>query len=444
MTDTFLPAFHSFLSRTVQDYLPSVPDSDQPPPSTVIVHPSRRLILQELHPNIPNIQFSSRHQAELLELSVSSFHVFGILPTGAGKSVAIFGPALIHPTRLVVVVTPFIALTDDLDRKLSGMNISGGKWCDKPNPHTARIILVSAHEAGSDEFVPWLEAIKPRLLRVVFDEAHHILLSADYRQCFKNFPLLTRVGVPFTFLSATLKPSSVTAICDVMNIPLALVRQVRASTARPNIQLAVSKVEPDHLFSSIHNLFHTIHLQPLERGLIFCTTRTHCEDLAAVLNLPFYIGPMHEDPAINSDRKKALDLSWRSGETPWMVCTLCFGQGIDQPHVRWVLHLEVRNMTNFWQEIGRAGRDRQPAFSHVFYSSLPKLSSSDPDDHAGVKDIRAYLDTPQCRRISLRSYDTDPPHSCGSLPFSQHCDYCSTAQASFFFILHFISFFKFP
>jgi superfamily II DNA helicase RecQ len=419
-----LPAVQSIFSDMSRNqFYPQ--DSATQRPTQISVHPSRRNILAALHPQIHNIQFTSPQQAELLEASMGGLHIFGVLPTGGGKSIAIFGPALIDPSCLIVAITPFIALTDDLDRRLSGTTIPGGKWRSLTDPHSARIVLVSAHEAGSDDFVPWLFAVKSRLRRIVIDEAHHILLSLHYRPCFAFFHLMTQLGVPFTFLSATLMPISIPAICKAMSIPLSLTQVIRASTRRPNIQLNVIKVDRQDIFTHVKNLFDSITLLPGEKGLIFCTTRDDCKTLAALLEIPYYIGPMDsEDHVKNNAIKSSLDHSWRSGETPWLVCTMCFGQGIDEPSVRYVINVEARSLVNAFQEIGRAGRDGKPSFSYFFYSHLPSLSGITGDDHAGVLEMRNYLETNQCRQLTLGVFDEVRPHSCAAVANSQLCDMC--------------------
>jgi hypothetical protein len=103
---------------------------------------------------------------------------------------------------------------------------------------------------------------------------------------------------------------------------------------------------------------------------------------------------------------------------------LCFGQGIDLDQVRHVIHVEVANLKNYLQEIGRAGRDGQLAYAHLFFTHLPPLSFiSSPEDHQGVIPMREFLEINRCRNISLHTVADGTSHSCAALG-CVFCDFC--------------------
>lgn len=70
--------------------------------------------------------FTCPEQADLVSSVGSPFHVFGVLPTGAGKSLAFFGAPYLLPDNLFIVINPLIALTADLEHRLRDTGISGG------------------------------------------------------------------------------------------------------------------------------------------------------------------------------------------------------------------------------------------------------------------------------------------------------------------------------
>jgi superfamily II DNA helicase RecQ len=350
------------------------------------------------------------------------------MPTGSGKSLSFFSAPLIFPKKIFIVITPLVALTEDLSRRLAATNIRGGKWHDITDPLTTQLVLVSAHEAGTHAFYLWAKALGALLGRFFIDEAHHLYQSDSYRSCFDLFELLVRLSVPFTFLSATIFPISVPFLCEKMRIDPALLHTIRAPTARPNIKLTRThcKDQKDLLLQLQHR-FESVRLAPGEKGLIFCTTIANCKAVSTLLGIPYYIANMDPDPAINLAKRNEISQKWREGLTAsdcWVVATLCFGQGIDENGVRYVFHYEVNNLTNYTQEIGRVGRDGEPSFAHLFYTNLPDLSRAESiHDLQGITYMRDFIEVDRCRRLSLAPLDMEV-HSCCAIPGAQRCDYC--------------------
>ncbi|KAJ3871558.1 hypothetical protein F5051DRAFT_446066, partial [Lentinula edodes] len=130
-------------------------------PRRASVHPAARQALKAVlrRKYNPSTRFTSAKQAELVNsVPGSSLHVFGIIKTGGGKSLAFFGAPFLFPKKLFVVVSPVVALTQDLRRRLLETCINGGIWNEEPiDIHAAQLVLVSAaHKAGTDEFHNWI------------------------------------------------------------------------------------------------------------------------------------------------------------------------------------------------------------------------------------------------------------------------------------------------
>jgi superfamily II DNA helicase RecQ len=413
---------------TIQNHQPSLP-----PP--IFVHPNLLTILQPLLPYGQTPRFTCQQQAEAIQSCTSQFHVLVVMPTGSGKSLAFFGAPLLVPDKLFIVVTPLIALTDDMARRLAATRIEGGKWSPSINPFTAQLVLVSAHQAATTDFFLWAKTNIQRVHRIFIDEAHHVITSDNYRECFQLFDMITELGRPITFLTATLFERSIPRLCERMRINPSLLVEIRASTARPNVKISVTHCPNFKAMThDIHTLVESIELGPNERGLIFCTTVTNCKIIASALGVDYYVARVKEQEDENTRERARLDAQWRDGIAPphrWMVATLCFGQGIDFPGVRWVIHAEVRNLLTYTQEIGRAGRDGNPAHARLFYTRLPMLTD-DPStqDHEGVREMIDFLEFPQCRRLTIGRLDPIPA-SCAALS-AQLCDHCEEATLVFF------------
>jgi superfamily II DNA/RNA helicase len=399
--------------------------------SPILVSPNLLKTITPLLPYGRSPAFTIPHQAEAIQSSMINSHVLIVMPTGSGKSLSFMAvPLLLRPSqkKIVVVITPLVALTEDMSRRLAATDIRAAKWTATQSPFDMELLLVSAHQAGTHEFFRWAVTNADWVHRIFIDEAHHIYLSLVYRDCFKLFHRLTEIGKPITFLSATIFPHSVPYLCEIMKIDPSLLLHIRAPITRSNLKIHATKFDDfDSMMGAVRSLVRSIDLGSQDRGLVFCTTTAHCRLTAKMLGVDYYVAQItpHEDQ--NAQEKTRLDDQWRNGLLPshrWMVATLCFGQGIDLSGIRYVIHIELRNLIDYLQEIGRAGRDGNPASVHAFYTRLPPITDAKlPHDHAGVLPLRDFLETVSCRRLSLRSIDRDA-HSCGALIDGQLCDNC--------------------
>ncbi|KAF5366490.1 hypothetical protein D9615_010644 [Tricholomella constricta] len=432
--DDHAEAFGSALiSRVIQSL--GVPLQTTPNSSVITVHPQ---LLSRLAPLLPHDlppKFTCPEQAELVQSCLTRKHVLAILPTGSGKSLAFFGVAQLLPEKLFVVVAPLTALVEDLARRLASTTISGGIY---PSVDSAndRLILVAAHLAATEKFRCWANAIHDRLERIFIDEAHHIYTS-DFRDCFKLFEILTSLQKPITFLSATIFPSSVDTLCARMKIPRSLLHEIRAPPNHVNVKYSVEHVKDrGDIVERIRAVMQTVipFMHDDERGLIYCTTVADVIQVSQMLDIPYYISKVVVDPMENAKTKQERMQVWREGKNAkdrWMVATMCFGQGIDFDKVRCVIHHQVRNLMNFVQEVGRAGRDGRLAFSYVFWSREPSLERDEfghvlDGDNTGVMGMRRFLITRACRLLEFACVD-GIAHSCASIAPTPLCDNCSAA-----------------
>lgn len=408
-TNSYMTTLGSNVVRLISDHLGANTQANiRYPP--LLVRPDIHQVLRELFPGQLSLTFKSVQQAELVESARHPEHVLCVCPTGHGKTIGIFGAAILKPKCLFVVITPLVALTADLFRRLCSTRITGGVWPqlgDVPDP---RVVIVSAHRAAEPEFISFCKNSSHRLARIFFDEAHHLYTSAYRAKVFDLLHLLTTLAVPITFLSATIFPRSVSFLCESMHVDVRLLRVIRMPTYRPNIQYTVQRcTDQDALMDALQNKFSTITLAPHERGLIYCTTVAACQTVSNLLAIPYYTSTIvNDDPVANSNLKTELSHAWRfaqkinattsqierSPNLQWMVATLCFGQGIDHEHVRWAIHVEIQNAMDFLQESGRIGRDGKKAYSHTFYTDMPWTTIGEAGDHQGVQAARDFLGSP--------------------------------------------------
>ncbi|KAJ3752464.1 hypothetical protein EV360DRAFT_75332 [Lentinula raphanica] len=398
------------------------------------VHPSARLALKQALGRGLSRGFTSQEQAELINSVGSSLHVFGIIETGGGKSMAFFAAPFLLPDALFIVISPLKALTDDLKRRLRETGISGGVW-PSPDVHwdTSQLVLVSVHQAAGQDFHNLIRApaIHTRLRRIFFDEAHKIPSDITYRPLFGFIHHLTRAGIPITFLSGSLMPRMIPRILDIMKIEdLSLVDEIRRDTGRPNLKYILQKTEKETHDHTLHAFISTqlATLGPSERGMIFAESRAQANMLAEDLGIPVY-------HALLADDVKTLSANrWRMGSVPqdrMIVATEAFGAGINEPHVRIVIHSNPWSLTNFLQETGRAGRDGKPAVCYTLFHRIPPALSpkiiEETGDPSGQMEMREALQTANCIRLVFQCMDRRS-HSCSALPQSELCSNCEQLE----------------
>ncbi|KAF9489145.1 hypothetical protein BDN71DRAFT_1435597 [Pleurotus eryngii] len=401
--NTRLPAFGDqivlTLSRALYHHIPNLSTSFPlllPSSTTVNVHPSRLKCLQRL---FRSKSFKSPKQATIFEYILQNLHLaFGILGTGGGKSLMFYGPPLVEPSGITVVVLPFIALAEEQFSTAEMHSIPISMWPnDNINFDTVQLIIVPAHEAGTELFVNFVKAtvgIK-KLKRIIYDEAHQILMSA-YHSCYDNLSCVTVQNDPLHFLSATLLPQSVAAIAHAARFHLDTFCDV--STEKDN------KWMLERVVSICHSEYSK--LEEKDRILIYYSSYDECDTLKVLLGYPVYKSKIEDglDPSTNATCRKAISDDWRVGNPRTLIATTSFGNGIDYAHVRLVVTLNPYNASDTVQQTGRAGAD----------------------DHGGVGLLHMLYSTNDCIQICLGNFD-EHTYSCVAHG-SSHTLLCSRCE----------------
>ena len=363
-----------------------------------------------------------------------------IMPTGGGKSLTYQVPALLFD-GLTVVVSPLIALMKDQVEQLHALGVSAVFLNSSLSPEEyqqnmeavksgrAKLLYVAPETLLTPRIYSLLSSLKLDLLAI--DEAHCISewghdFRPEYRQLAdvrRKFPSAVCMA-----LTATATPR---VRADIMSsLGFTQSNEFLASFNRENLFIEVlPKRDP------IAQTLKFLENFKDQSGIIYCFSRKQVDDLAATLaRYKYSVRPYHAGLE-DVDRRRNQEAFIRD-DVQIIVATIAFGMGINKPNVRFVIHFDLpKSIENYYQEIGRAGRDGLPAHCLLLYSygDASKIryfidQKEDPERSASYQHLDAmtrYAEGSSCRRKPLLSYfgDTYAQENCGN------CDNCGTEES---------------
>jgi ATP-dependent DNA helicase RecQ len=299
-------------------------------------------------------------QLQAMEQVMSGHDVLVVLPTGAGKSAIYQVPALLldGPT---LVVSPLITLQQD---QLEGI-------ADTQAPEA---VAVNSTQRSGEHKQAW-EAIRQgkaeyEVSLFVVDEAHCVSTwGHDFRPDYLRLgTVIERLGHPrVVALTATAALPVRREI--VQQLCLRKHREVIASFDRPNLHLAVERFtdDPDKQHSVITRVRALTADPATRRGLMYVASRTDAEFYADEL-AQCGVGVAAYHAGMKAADRERVHEQFLADELDVVVATSAFGMGIDKPNVRFVVHAAVpESLDSYYQQIGRAGRDGQPAEITLLY-----------------------------------------------------------------------------
>ena len=326
-------------------------------------------------------------QRHCLQHLVDGHDVLAILPTGSGKS-AIYQLAGEVLGGLTLVVSPLIALQQDQQVSMQGSGLRGAAVLNGQTGKRRRqeiqdavrdgelgYLLLAPEQLIGETTRDWLAQHPPRL--VVVDEAHCVSeWGHDFRPDYRALGKMIAAFEPRPRVLG-LTATATTAVRDDIVEQLGMVEPIvhAADPDRPNLHLSV-EICPDTatkdrlLVPRLRELAGAAGCDDPGRctGIVYVATHANTQHVAELLqeqNLPAvtYHGGM------SKTRRNTRMQAFMSGDKPIMVATSAFGMGVDKANVRFVIHYDVPDsLDNYFQQIGRAGRDRQPAAAHLFYT----------------------------------------------------------------------------
>ena len=306
-----------------------------------------------------------RGQREAIEAVLRGRDALAVMPTGQGKSLCFQLPATLTP-GLTVVVSPLISLMKDQVDALRARGIAASAFhsglaegerdrvVQDMQLGRLRLLYLAPERIQHGWFVRSLRTAGVSLL--VVDEAHCIShWGHDFRPDYLRLAELRRQldAPPCLALTATATVKVQDDICDRLELRLPL--RVVTGFRRPNLCFSIETCNgKDDKLKLSEGLLNEV---TDGSAIIYCATRRHVEDVAAVLAkkgraVGYYHGGLADDVRATAQEK------FRAGTVKVLVATNAFGMGIDKADVRLIIHYDVPGSVDaYYQEAGRAGRD---------------------------------------------------------------------------------------
>jgi len=389
-------------------------------------------------------------QAELISHILQREDVFGIMPTGAGKSLCYQIPALLM-NGMTIVISPLISLMQDQVTALRTNGIPAACLNSMLNETEYKSVLRQVYQGEIKILYVAPERLQTVSMQRIAESIPVSMITVDEVHCVSQW------GQDF-------RPSYLNIVSFLEHLPYRPVLSVFTATATQEVAQDVRKIlhlkqpfclttgfnrenlyfgveQPRDKFQALLNFLRN---HPDETGIIYCISRRLVEQVTEDLNHAGFPAVRYHAKLTDEERCQNQN-AFLYDKIHLIVATNAFGMGIDKSDVSFVIHYNMpKNLENYYQEAGRAGRDGSPAECILFYDTSDiKINQffidnfgenleTDPEIKEKLRQkeqqrlwkIRKYCTGNTCLRNYLLNYFGDnAPEYCGNCSFCRiHCE----------------------
>jgi ATP-dependent DNA helicase RecQ len=322
-------------------------------------------------------------QKEIVESIISGQDTLAIRSTGSGKSICFQVPALYYPGT-TLVISPLISLMADQVDALNKLNIpttfinsslsrnESQQRIKNLVSHQYKLVYLSPEKLGSKSFAKILPQLKVNFIAI--DEAHCISMwGHDFRPSYQRIPLfISRLPTKpvLGVFTATATDRIAADIKQWLNLSNPVV--FKQSALRTNLNLNVihcqSRAEKQLALIKLLKNYQE------KTGIVYCTTRRSTQIIADMINYLNIRQQLTDSRAeayhggLDSEKRAEIQERFMKNQSKIICATNAFGMGVDKSDIRYVIHYQLpANLENYYQEVGRAGRDGDKSECFLLY-----------------------------------------------------------------------------
>lgn len=339
--------------------------------------PNQWSVVQQTFKKIWGYDDLRESQREIVTSLLQGQDSLAIMATGGGKSICFQLPAILKD-GLTLVISPLLALMEDQVRDLKSRNLPAA--CLHSNLSqiqrrevlrslaNIRLLYISPETLLSPPVWSQLSDRRLKITGLMLDEAHCLVQWGDsFRPSYRRLGAVRkalmqqkpddhpRIAIAAFTATADLEATAELQTCLHLENPSI----VRTSPYRPHLSLKVEIAWTPAGRKSRTLKF--IRDRKGQSGLIYVRSRRDAEMLATWLQENSFATAAYH-AGLPPQERHHIEKQWLTNQYPFVICTSAFGLGINKPDTRWVLHFHPPlTLSEYIQEIGRAGRDDRPA-----------------------------------------------------------------------------------